>query len=101
MKITPTPVNATMLNTPSPASARGGRAGQSGTAAGGGQVSAHASDQPALGASLVGLTARALAQPEVRGDVVAHFRGQIATGAYQPDAVQTASRMLADPLTDL
>ena len=100
MKITPTPVNATLLHTPSPASARRGTAGAA-AAAGSGSLSAYASDQPALGASLVGLTARALAQPDMRGDVVAHFQGQIAAGAYQPDPAQIASRMLADPLTDL
>ncbi|HVB40288.1 MAG TPA: flagellar biosynthesis anti-sigma factor FlgM [Terriglobales bacterium] len=99
MKITNTPINPTVVTTPSPASARRGAAGASGTtvAAGGDQ----SRDQLSLGASAVGLTARVLAQPDVRGALVAHFRGQIAAGAYQPDAAQTAGRMLADPLTGL
>ena len=99
MKITQTPINPSLINTPSPASARRGAAGAEGaTVAAGGDPSR---DQLSLGASAVGLSARALAQPDVRGDVVAHFRGQIAAGAYQPNAAQTAGRMLADPLTDL
>ncbi|HWG38123.1 MAG TPA: flagellar biosynthesis anti-sigma factor FlgM [Terriglobales bacterium] len=58
-------------------------------------------DQAKLGASSVALTASALGQPEVRSDLVAHFRAQIASGAYTVDPSQVADSMLQDPLTGL
>lgn len=59
------------------------------------------SDQATLGASAVNLTAGALQQPEVRADVVAHFRAQIAGGTYTVNPSDVAEAMLSDPLTGL
>ncbi len=58
-------------------------------------------DQATLGSSSVNLTARALQSPEIRSELVAQFRTQIANGAYAVDASQVAGAMLSDPLTGL
>ena len=58
-------------------------------------------DQAKLGASSVALTASALGQPELRADLVAQFRAQIASGTYTVDPSQVADSMLQDPLTGL
>lgn len=64
-------------------------------------ASATSSDQARLGASAVGLTAQAMAQPEVRSELVQHFRAQIAAGQYVVDASRVADAMLADPQAGL
>ncbi len=57
-----------------------------------------AQPQPALGASVVHLTALALGQPDVRAARVSALRSQVAAGAYTPQLHSTADKILADPL---
>lgn len=64
-------------------------------------ASATSGDQARLGASAVGLTAQAMTQPEVRSELVQHFRAQIAGGQYVVDASQVADAMLSDPQAGL
>ncbi|HEY8056682.1 MAG TPA: flagellar biosynthesis anti-sigma factor FlgM [Terriglobales bacterium] len=64
-------------------------------------ATAVSSDQARLGASAVGLTAQAMAQPEVRSELVQHFRAQIASGQYVVDASRVADAMLTDPQAGL
>lgn len=64
-------------------------------------AAAASSDAAFFSASLVHLASHAMAQPEVRDGVVAHFRAQLASGAYQPNPGGIAARMLGDPITDL
>jgi len=58
-------------------------------------------DQATLGASVVTLTRGALAGPDVRADLVAHYRAQIAQGSYHVAAPDLADAMLADTQTGL
>ncbi len=58
-------------------------------------------DQATLGSSAVNLTARALQSPEIRSELVAQFRAQIANGSYAVDASQVAGAMQSDPLTGM
>lgn len=76
----------------------GGIQGGGSTASGGVSVNL---DGATLGSSSVALTAQAMNQPDVRSQLVEHFRSQIAAGTYQVSATQVADAMLSDPLTGL
>ncbi|HXE31833.1 MAG TPA: flagellar biosynthesis anti-sigma factor FlgM [Terriglobales bacterium] len=82
---------------PSPASAPA--APQSGGAGSG--PSRAGEDHTSWGTALHALSAQAMQQPEVRSDLVAHFRSRIASGTYAVPASSVAQAMLADPLTGL
>lgn len=58
-------------------------------------------DQATLGSSAVDLTARVLAQPDVRADLVQQFRAQIAGGTYVVAPSNVAEAMLSDPQAGL
>ncbi|MGH9488532.1 MAG: flagellar biosynthesis anti-sigma factor FlgM [Terriglobales bacterium] len=58
-------------------------------------------DQAKLGSSTVELTAKALAQPEVRQEQVQQLRAQITGGTYVVNTSQIAEAMLNDPQTGM